>query len=552
MLVLRQQRQFWLLAAAALITLSAGLGLRDPWPPDEPRFALVARDMVHNGEWLFPRRNGELYPDKPPLFMWLIALGYQTTGSLRLAFLLPSLLAGLATLALVTDLARRLWNPRTGLLAGWALLLSFQFCWQSRFAQIDALLVGWTTLGLYGLCRHLLLGPAWGWYAIAWLAMGAGVISKGVGFLPALLLLPWGFAAWRRWRPLPAQRADPRWLLGLLMLVPVLAWLVPMLTAVGEDPQLQAYRDNILHRQTHERFAHAWHHHHPPWYYLTSAPVLWLPLSLLLPWAVPAWWRRLRRGDPRTALLLGFVVLVIAFFSLSPGKRGVYLYPALPAFALALAPLLPGLLRQRALAWTAGVAGALVVGACVLAAPWWQDSLLGALPERSRQRILDEQLDLPALAWIAVALGAVASGWLVWGRLRRALPAFAGLWCCAWTLACWAAWPVLNPARFPAAMMQQAQALAGAEAQLGMVQLREQYVLAAPQGLTTFGYERDGRLAELRDALAWQRAGAQRFLLIRSTVLEFGLFAPERLRSLGRSHGIYWLLAGPEAVIGDP
>ena len=30
---------FWLVA---LLVLGAGLGLRDPWPADEPRFALVA------------------------------------------------------------------------------------------------------------------------------------------------------------------------------------------------------------------------------------------------------------------------------------------------------------------------------------------------------------------------------------------------------------------------------------------------------------------------------------------------------------------------------
>ena len=35
---------FWLLAAALLV-LGAGIGLRDPWPSDEPRFALVAKNL---------------------------------------------------------------------------------------------------------------------------------------------------------------------------------------------------------------------------------------------------------------------------------------------------------------------------------------------------------------------------------------------------------------------------------------------------------------------------------------------------------------------------
>jgi len=68
-----QRRQFWLLLAFALLLLASGIGLRDPWPADEPRFALVAKQMVDSGEWLFPHRGNELYSDKPPMFMWMQA-----------------------------------------------------------------------------------------------------------------------------------------------------------------------------------------------------------------------------------------------------------------------------------------------------------------------------------------------------------------------------------------------------------------------------------------------------------------------------------------------
>jgi len=34
----------------AMIVLGAGIGLRDPWPSDEPRFALSARQMVDSGD----------------------------------------------------------------------------------------------------------------------------------------------------------------------------------------------------------------------------------------------------------------------------------------------------------------------------------------------------------------------------------------------------------------------------------------------------------------------------------------------------------------------
>src|SRR5215218_10331318 len=100
-------RDLWWLIGFALLLMGIGLGLRDPWPADEPRFALVAQDMLRSGDWLIPRVGGDLYADKPPVFFWLLAASMALTGSVRLGFLLPSLLAGVGTVVLVYDLLRR-------------------------------------------------------------------------------------------------------------------------------------------------------------------------------------------------------------------------------------------------------------------------------------------------------------------------------------------------------------------------------------------------------------------------------------------------------------
>lgn len=216
--------------------------------PDEPRFALIARDMALGGDWLFPHVGGVLYPDKPPLFFWLVATAYSVIPSIEVALFLPALVSGVLVTALVADLGRRLWDANTGLWCGAVLLALVQFPLQMKSGQIDALLCLWTTLGLYGFCRHLLLGPDWRWYGVGGLAAGLGIITKGVGFLPYLIFLPWALAAWRGWprKPLPARNG--RWLLApALTLVPICAWLLPMLGAVASsgDPALAAYRDNI-------------------------------------------------------------------------------------------------------------------------------------------------------------------------------------------------------------------------------------------------------------------------------------------------------------------
>ena len=130
--------------------------------------------MVESGQWLFPTRGGEPYPDKPPVFMWLAALTFVVTGQIKIAFLLPSALAAFGTVLLVHDIGRRLWNREVALAAVLVLVLTPQFLLQGKTGQIDALLCFWITLGCYGLLRHFFHRAAlglvlhrlcrqWGW-----------------------------------------------------------------------------------------------------------------------------------------------------------------------------------------------------------------------------------------------------------------------------------------------------------------------------------------------------------------------------------------------------
>ena len=204
------RRDLFFLAIAGLLLLASGMGLRDPWPPDEPRFALMARDMVLNNQWLFPVRAGEYYAQNPPFFMWCIAAFYWVTGSLRISFLLPSLTAGIVIMLTVYDLGRRIWNRDTGIAAVILLLLTIQFPLQAKSAQIDALLVMWTTLALYGFARHMFLGPNWRMYYLGAAATGLAVITKGVGFLPWLIFVPYAYVLHRRWAGTPPWPGNTR------------------------------------------------------------------------------------------------------------------------------------------------------------------------------------------------------------------------------------------------------------------------------------------------------------------------------------------------------
>jgi len=348
----RQRRDLFWFFAIALLVLGAGIGLRDPWPADEPRFVLVAKQMWDSGDWLFPHRGHELYADKPPLFFWLLGAAYALVRDWTWAFLLPSLVAALATLGLSYDLARRLWSHRAGLWAAIAVLACVQFVYQAKRAQIDPTVVFFITLGVYGIARHALLGPAWRWFWVGCFAAGLGVISKGVGFLALLALIPFALMRWRKWNGLADLGSGNalRWSGGALAFLAAIAvWFVPMIVTASTsgDPEHQAYVQELLFKQTATRYTSAWHHTQPAWYFLEVIAGYWLPFSLALPWLFPRWRDAFRARDARVWLPLGWALLVLAFFSASPGKRDMYILPMLPMVAVAAAPYLDGVAASR-------------------------------------------------------------------------------------------------------------------------------------------------------------------------------------------------------------
>lgn len=548
-----ERRAFWLFALLAVCVLGAGLGLRDPWPADEPRFALVAQQMVESGDWLFPHRGSELYADKPPLFMNLQAASYELTRSWRIAFLLPSLLAALGTLVLVYDLGRRLWDRRTGVIAAWLTLFAIGFTFQARRAQIDPTVTFFITLANYGLLRHLLRGPDWRQWTLGGFAAGLGIITKGVGVIAFFCVLPW---LWIRHKKPPQDElrfaGGWRWLLApLLCVLAVALWLVPMLLAVQthHDPAYTAYANDILFRQTAHRYLDAWHHDQPPWYFLEVIALQWLPLSLFLPWLARPWWRAVREGDARYVVPLGFVVLVLAFFSLSAGKREVYILPALPMLALAAAPLVPKILA--ATRWPARLLWALC--ALIAAAALGIGIFAGWMNPGWGVRQLAAH-DLDALAaqiwdWLAAfGLVGIAACALLGPRrpLRVCTLVLTALWVCVG----FGLQPALNDASSARGLMRAVGARIGTQGELGLVAWKEQNLLMADRPAADFGFSKPWH-EQLAAAIRWQEAApAQRWILLPEAALD-----PCVLRSsatdVGKSNRIHWWLFRADAVAED-
>jgi len=543
----------WLARTRVLVvlmvaSLAAGIGLRAPSPPDEPRFVLAARTMVETGNWLIPRRGVEIYAEKPPVFMWLQASAHALVKDWDVAFLLPSLVAALLTLWMTFRIGCLLWNRRIGAYAALALFATLQFGLMAKRAQIDMVLVAMMTASLWGLLKHLLHGPDRTALFFAAAAAGLGTITKGVGFLPLLVLLPWAALRVRgKLPPVPGTRW--RWLLVPAGFAAGLAvWLVPLGIAVWQAPTpgLDAYVREILFRQTATRYVGAWHHVQPAWYYMQVILTLWLPGCLLLPGLLPAWARRLARNDARYGLLLGWALLTLVFFSASPGKREVYILPMLPALCLAAAPLLPGLLRQRharvVLAGFPAVLGVIAMGlaaAMAVHAGWVQPKLAG--------RDLDPAAIQAVACWLAL-LGVVLLALVV--TLGRRRP---GLLTVLATVSLWTAYgfgfmPALDHSASARQVMQRVQQAIGPQGQLGLVDWREQNYLQALTPPVDFGFRHPWDVQWHR-ARAWVQALPEhRWILVTAKALG-DCMDRDQVRAMGQANRNTWLLVPATALV---
>jgi len=403
------------LLAAACVMILGGIGQTDLWDPDEPRIAQVTEEMRSGRHgpagWVLLHLNREPYTEKPPLYYWLVSLASAgEEGVDAVAARLPSALAGIACVLLAAAFGARLLGARAGLLGGALLLTTWEFVYLARRAQFDVLLALLETLALVGFWRADRGLGSRGWNAALFHgAMGLAVLTKGpVGFLIPMLVT----ATWLTWegRLRQMRRAVPLWGLAL-SLGPGLAWLGASAALAPEGFLGETVGTNLL-----GRFFAGTSHERPFYYYVYQLPMENLPWSLLWPLVAGVGWRRIfgPGADPERRrswrFLLAWVGASFVFFSLSSGKRGLYLLPAFPAAALLLADALISELdaRGRVPDWLgrgAAALGGLFVVAGIGVAAW-----------------PIENADVP-WTFAAAVIAAVGGAALAWRALAHAAPA---------------------------------------------------------------------------------------------------------------------------------
>ncbi|MFF9046193.1 ArnT family glycosyltransferase [Streptomyces parvulus] len=124
--------------------------------------------------------------DKPPAALWPMALAVRVFGLSSWSILVPEVLMGVATVAVVHAAVRRRFGPAAGLIAGAVLALTPVAALMFRFNNPDALLALLMSVACYLVVRALEDGRT-KWLVWAGVAVGFAFLTKT---LQAFLILP--------------------------------------------------------------------------------------------------------------------------------------------------------------------------------------------------------------------------------------------------------------------------------------------------------------------------------------------------------------------------
>lgn len=435
-------------AGAALVALCLAVylpGLRSipAVDRDEARFAQASRQMFeaaalaadaperaragfYDGGWAVPKVQDRERLNKPPLIYWMqVASAWVFTGGepgrdAIWMYRVPSVVGAIATVLITWRLGCRMFDPRTGWLAGAMLAVAPMVVWDAHQARSDSVMMAWTAgamAGLWGVWRVWQAGGArgvapsgladsatspggsgggWWWVVAMWLCVAGGVMTKGfvtpmvVGL--AVAWLSWSTRSWRWvWRLRPEVGA----VVVALAVVPWVYWVAQHKGGVGAYARI-VWDEFFVRGVAGSKEGHFW----PPGMHTVALAVLFWPGSLMtLAGFVRAWrrgrgctaggagrwaWVRERwRGREAEMFLVAWIVPAWVVFELSPAKLLHYTMPMLPAVALVsarmvLATGVSGARVGGVWIWgLIGLAPVLAAGGAVVAARAGGASLLG-------------------------------------------------------------------------------------------------------------------------------------------------------------------------------
>lgn len=337
---LRESRNALLLLLIFCVPFFINIGANSLWDGNEGFYAEPPREMIESGDWLVPTYNYVPRFKKPPFTSWIIGASYKFLGVSEFSERLPIAFAAVFTILITYWFGTTLNGSGTGLAAAVILATSLKFMVYARQFAGDIFLTFFVTTALACFARSMLEAEpkTRNLYALlAYLAIGLGILDKGlVAVVVPFAVVGVFIVLVRQWSDLKLLFNPIGYLLILLLGTP---WYLLMIHRYG----LEFIRINILQETVMRYVSNQLGGRAIDFYfgiYFAEA----FPWSLFIVPVLGYWIRWLRKEWKRISLVeiraslhllpLVWFVFVFIFFSLSVGKRAVYIVPLYPAAAI--------------------------------------------------------------------------------------------------------------------------------------------------------------------------------------------------------------------------
>ncbi|WP_259745131.1 lipid IV(A) 4-amino-4-deoxy-L-arabinosyltransferase, partial [Pseudomonas protegens] len=298
------------------------------WIPDETRYAQISQEMLLRGDWVSPHFMGIRYFEKPIAGYWMIAIGQALFGDNLFGVRVASALSTGLSVLLAYLITRRIWNdPRKSFAAALFYMSFGLIAGQAGYSNLDPQFTLWVNLSLvalwFALGNQTLRGRLLAWGTVG-AACGMGFMTKGflAWLLPVLIALP--YMLWQR-------RFGELLRYGLVAVLVAIAISLPWVLSIhAHEPDF--WRFFFWHEHIRRFAADNAQHTRPWWFYLPLLVVSSLPWAALLPGTLIQAWKD--KHQAATGYLLLWLLLPLAFFSLSRGKLPTYIMPCLLPLAV--------------------------------------------------------------------------------------------------------------------------------------------------------------------------------------------------------------------------
>lgn len=294
---------------------------------NEIKYYAITDNLIKSREFFILKYFSELYPDKPPLYFWLIGFFKESFENFNfLSIVFGSIIPSFIIVILMYHLFTKLKSEKFGFLVAISLATTPFFMGISVFLRMDMLMNLFITISLYYFFSIYfnLIKNSWINKVILYLSIFLGIFTKGIagGMVPLSIIL--GFLILEK-NLIFLKKIN--FLAGLgLILFCALAWFL----FIYLQPEGKEYLSLMFKQETVGRIVKAKTHIKPFYYYFVRLSFLIFPYSLFWYSGIFHYLKDIKNYSKWNYLeKIGVIwsIVPLILFSLASGKLDIYMLP---------------------------------------------------------------------------------------------------------------------------------------------------------------------------------------------------------------------------------